>query len=294
MKTCRDFFIGIIPILIIAFLMTAGCVQNTAYQPPATLQETLLPGTTGAPTGTPLSTVEGSPVSSPVVTPASQPNGTIMNTMVTPGTSIPVPSSIVTTLTGSTTSATDGTTAAAGSTTGTTQPAGQGNITQTTVSTTQPTLATTTLPQGTPVPTTASTTNTVIAVLAADERFSTLVRMLGAADLGATLNGSGPFTVFAPTNEAFNVLPAGSLDDFLADPGGQLSEILRYHVVSGKYSVADLSGVSSLTTLQGEKISIEVVNGTVMIDEIRVIIPDTAAGNGVIHGIEGVLIPSSL
>ena len=121
--------------------------------------------------------------------------------------------------------------------------------------------------------------------------FTTLVAAVQAAGLVETLQGDGPFTVFAPTDEAFAALPEGTLDSLLADPAA-LAEILTYHVVSGKVLAADVVGLDSATTVQGSDISIEVVDGGVVLNgSSNVIATDVEASNGVVHVIDSVILP---
>ncbi len=121
--------------------------------------------------------------------------------------------------------------------------------------------------------------------------FDTLVAAVQAAGLVETLSGDGPFTVFAPTDEAFAALPEGTLDGLLADPEA-LADILTYHVVSGKVLAADVVGLSSATTVQGEDIAIAVVDGGVVLNgSSNVIATDVAASNGVVHVIDAVILP---
>jgi len=130
----------------------------------------------------------------------------------------------------------------------------------------------------------------IVEIAVDDGRFTTLVVALEAADLVETLEGSGPFTVFAPTDDAFNALPAGLIDDLLADIP-ELTEILTYHVVSGEYMAADVVGLNSLTTIQGTDITIQVNGDVVTIDDATIIITDIDASNGVIHVIDAVITP---
>ncbi len=123
--------------------------------------------------------------------------------------------------------------------------------------------------------------------------FNTLVTAVQAAGLVDTLNGEGPFTVFAPTDEAFAALPEGVLDGLLADPAA-LAEVLKYHVVSGEVLAADVVGLDSATTVQGEDIAIAVVDGTVVLNgTANVVTTDVMASNGVIHVIDAVILPPS-
>jgi uncharacterized surface protein with fasciclin (FAS1) repeats len=129
-------------------------------------------------------------------------------------------------------------------------------------------------------------------IAAGDPNFSTLVAALSAAGLVDTLAGEGQFTVFAPTNDAFAALPAGTVDALLADPTGDLTQILLYHVVDGVALASDVVGLDSVTTLQGEPISIEVVDGGVVLNgTVNVTTTDIMASNGVIHVIDAVLLP---
>jgi len=135
-------------------------------------------------------------------------------------------------------------------------------------------------------------TRTIVDIAVEDGRFETLVAALGAADLVETLQGEGPFTVFAPTDEAFAALPEGTVEALLADIPA-LTDILLYHVVPGKVMAADVIGLDgeSVATVQGAEVSISVVDGSVMINDSMVIIADIEASNGVIHVIDAVLLP---
>lgn len=121
--------------------------------------------------------------------------------------------------------------------------------------------------------------------------FTTLVTAVEAAGLVDVLKGEGPFTVFAPTEEAFAALPEGVLDGLLANTMA-LTEVLTYHVVSGKYMAADVVALSSLTTLQGGDLVIDTTDG-VKIDGANVVQTDIECSNGVIHVIDAVMIPGS-
>jgi uncharacterized surface protein with fasciclin (FAS1) repeats len=152
---------------------------------------------------------------------------------------------------------------------------------------TQPTPPAT--PSPTPSPTAAPKTIVVIAV--DDGRFTTLVAAVQAADLATTLNGPGPFTVFAPTDDAFKKLPAGTVDTLLKDPQGQLKQILLYHVVSGSYTTDQLVQMKSVQTLQGGYLNITEMNGTVMVNDATIVVPNIKASNGMIQVIDSVLLP---
>ncbi len=120
--------------------------------------------------------------------------------------------------------------------------------------------------------------------------FKTLVKAVQAAGLVDTLKGPGPFTVFAPTDEAFAKLPAGTLESLLANPE-QLKQVLTYHVVAGKVMASDVVKLKEAKTVQGSAAKIKVSGGEVMIDNARVIKTDIACDNGVIHVIDTVILP---
>jgi len=125
------------------------------------------------------------------------------------------------------------------------------------------------------------------AVAAGD--FQTLAAALDAAGLIETLKGKGPFTVFAPTDEAFAKLPAGTVEGLLADKE-KLTKILTYHVVPGRVTAAEVAGISSAKTVQGASLSIDASSG-VRVNDARVVQADVMASNGVIHVIDTVLLP---
>ena len=134
------------------------------------------------------------------------------------------------------------------------------------------------------------TKKTIVDLAVADSRFSTLVSAVKAAGLVETLSGDGPFTVFAPTNDAFNKLPKETLDAVLANKE-QLTAILTYHVVPGKVMAKDVVDLTSAKTVNGKELSIKVTGNNVMVDNANVIITDLEADNGVIHVIDTVLLP---
>jgi uncharacterized surface protein with fasciclin (FAS1) repeats len=121
--------------------------------------------------------------------------------------------------------------------------------------------------------------------------FSTLVAAVKAAGLVETLKGEGPFTVFAPTDEAFAKLPAGTVEGLLKDLP-KLKQILTYHVVSGKVMAADVVKLKSAKTVEGSDVKIDASNGGVKINNSTVVTPDVATDNGVIHIIDTVLLPA--
>jgi len=122
--------------------------------------------------------------------------------------------------------------------------------------------------------------------------FKTLAAALKAAGLIDTLKGKGPFTVFAPTDEAFAKLPAGTVEDLLKPENkAKLTAVLTYHVVAGKVMAADVVKLKSANTVNGKPVQIKVEGGTVMIDNAKVAKTDIGTSNGVIHVIDTVLLP---
>ncbi len=136
----------------------------------------------------------------------------------------------------------------------------------------------------------ASNTGDIVATAQSAGDFNTLIAAAKAAGLVDTLQSAGPFTVFAPTDEAFAKLPAGTVEHLLANPD-QLREILLYHVVPGRVMAADVVGLSSATTAQGSDIMIKLADGSVMIDNATVTATDIETSNGVIHVIDTVILP---
>lgn len=135
---------------------------------------------------------------------------------------------------------------------------------------------------------------TIVGVAASNPDFSTLVTAVTEAGLVDTLNSEGPFTVFAPTNEAFAALPAGQLDALLANKE-QLAAVLTYHVVAGKVMASDVVNLTSATSVQGEPITITVAaDGGVKVNDANVTATDIEASNGVIHVIDKVILPPSM
>jgi len=121
---------------------------------------------------------------------------------------------------------------------------------------------------------------------------TTLVAAVKAAGLVETLSGTGPFTVFAPTNEAFNKLPAGTVETLLKPAMKKdLTSVLTYHVVSGSYKAADLKNGLELTTVQGQKIKFTEKNGQWYVNDAKITITDAVSSNGVTHVIDAVLMP---
>ena len=133
---------------------------------------------------------------------------------------------------------------------------------------------------------------TIVEVAANNEDFTTLVAAVKAADLAETLSGEGPFTVFAPTNEAFEKLPEGTVEMLLKPENKEkLVAILTYHVVPGKVMAADVKTME-VETVEGSKANVKVADDKVMIDGAEVIATDVEASNGVIHVIDTVIMPA--
>jgi len=158
--------------------------------------------------------------------------------------------------------------------------------------------AATEVPMTTPAPTTTDADIVDTAIAAGD--FTTLVAAVEAAGLEDTLRGEGPFTVFAPTDDAFAALPDGTIETLLEDPAGDLTDILTYHVVAGAVPAADVVGLDGqqLTTVNGAAITVGVADdGSVTLtdaagNDVAVVATDIQANNGVIHVIDAVLLPA--
>lgn len=147
-------------------------------------------------------------------------------------------------------------------------------------------------------------TPNIVGVAAANDNFSTLVAAVTAAGLVETLSGEGPFTVFAPTNDAFAKLPAGTVETLLLpESKDALTGILTYHVVAGKFEAAAVidainanNGTFTVTTVQGGTIDLSLMDGNVILTDAKggkstVVIADVAASNGVIHALDTVVMP---
>ena len=134
----------------------------------------------------------------------------------------------------------------------------------------------------------------IVAVAAGNQDFKTLVAAVEAAGLVDTLKGEGPFTVFAPTDAAFEALPAGTVEELLKPENkDKLTAILTYHVVPGKVMSSDLAGKElAADTVQGSKLEINATQG-VMVEDAKVVTPDIQASNGVIHVIDKVILLES-
>lgn len=140
--------------------------------------------------------------------------------------------------------------------------------------------------------TSGTNTKDIVDTAASAGSFNTLVQALQAADLVDTLRGQGPFTVFAPTDEAFAKLPAGTLENLLKPENkGQLQAILTYHVVAGKVMSSDAAMLSSAKTVNGQSFQITKSGSGLMVDNAHVTKADIMTSNGVIHVIDEVIIP---
>lgn len=132
---------------------------------------------------------------------------------------------------------------------------------------------------------------TVVEIAAGNPSFSTLVTAVKAAGLAETLSGKGPFTIFAPTNEAFAKLPAGTVETLLKPENKEkLQKILTLHVVPAKVMAADVK-TGAVPTVNGEKLNVVVKDGVVTVNEAKVITTDIVGSNGVIHVIDTVILP---
>ncbi len=132
---------------------------------------------------------------------------------------------------------------------------------------------------------------TVVAIAAGNPDFSTLVAAVKAADLAETLSGAGPFTVFAPTNAAFDKLPKGTVEDLLKPENkAKLAAILTYHVVAGKVMAADVK-TGMVKTVQGTDLDVKVTADGVTVNDAKVVKTDIVGSNGVIHVIDTVVLP---
>ena len=132
---------------------------------------------------------------------------------------------------------------------------------------------------------------TVVDIIVNSDDHNTLEAAVLAAGLETTLSQDGPFTVFAPTDAAFEALPEGVLDDLLADPTGQLTDILLYHVVNAKAMSADLADGQKIETVFGQNLTVSITSEGVFINDAQVTVADIEATNGVVHVIDAVLLP---
>jgi transforming growth factor-beta-induced protein len=142
-------------------------------------------------------------------------------------------------------------------------------------------------------PKASAKTNTILRIAENSGQFKTLLAALTAAELTEVLGGSGPFTVFAPNDEAFAKLPKGTVEKLLKKENrSQLVGILKYHVVAGKLSAKELVGAERSKTLQGGTVAVNIAGGRVTINQANIETSDVGADNGVIHIIDAVLMPS--
>lgn len=145
-----------------------------------------------------------------------------------------------------------------------------------------------------PAEETMADSETIVDVAIANGSFETLVAAVQAADLGETLSAEGPYTVFAPTDEAFAALPEGILETLLLPENKEtLQQILTYHVVASEVPSSDIAP-GAVPTVADEDVTLSVDDSTVMVNEATVVQPDVMASNGVIHVIDAVLLPPSL
>lgn len=135
----------------------------------------------------------------------------------------------------------------------------------------------------------------IVSLAVGNDNLSTLVAAVKAAGLVETLQGDGPFTVFAPTNEAFAALPEGTLDALLKPENkDKLTSILTYHVLASKVMSSDLSNGQKANTVEGEAIKVTMKGDGVMINDARVVAADVSASNGVVHVIDKVILPPGI
>ena len=133
----------------------------------------------------------------------------------------------------------------------------------------------------------------IVETAVANGSFNTLVAAVKAAGLVETLSGTGPFTVFAPVDAAFDALPAGTVDTLVKPENkAQLTGILTYHVVAGKVMSSDLTDGMTATTVNGQTVTFKLTGGKVMVNDAEVIIADVETDNGVVHAINAVLMPA--
>ena len=150
----------------------------------------------------------------------------------------------------------------------------------------------TTLSLAAPVNAEATTEQSIPAIASSSERLETLVAAVTATELVGALSGEGPFTVFAPTDEAFGRLPDGTIESLLEEPGKKtLTRILTHHVIPGRYEASDLVGMDSIETLAGTSLTLASLKGRLLVEESIVESANIGASNGVVHIIDRVLLP---
>lgn len=139
-----------------------------------------------------------------------------------------------------------------------------------------------------------SSNMTIISIASANGNLSTLVQAIQQAERTQLLDSEGPFTVFAPTNDAFETLPEGTLEDLMKPENKQkLADILAYHIVEGSVMTADLADGQTITTVQGNTLNVSKENGKIIINGAQVVEADVDASNGTVHVINKVLMPSN-
>ncbi|HEY3363145.1 MAG TPA: fasciclin domain-containing protein, partial [Methanosarcina sp.] len=139
-----------------------------------------------------------------------------------------------------------------------------------------------------------SDNNQTIVQIAEGAGYTTFASLMRDSGLEDTLNKGGPYTIFAPTDLAFESLPEGMLDDLRSNKE-KLNRILTYHIVDGEYRASTLKNMNSLTSLETGELAVDTTtSGQIMVGNATIIEPDTIAGNGIIHGIDKVLIPSGI
>ncbi|MDK2890355.1 MAG: hypothetical protein PWR21_987 [Methanoculleus sp.] len=132
---------------------------------------------------------------------------------------------------------------------------------------------------------------TIGEVLARDGNFSTLIHAIDAAGIEGALAGPGPYTIFAPTDEAFARLPDTAMEELFGDPKGNLAEILLYHMAPDEYTASDLAANDTVATVQGNPVAVGFSGGNLAVNAAEVVRADIPAANGVIHAIDAVMIP---
>ncbi|MCK9278629.1 MAG: fasciclin domain-containing protein [Methanoculleus sp.] len=135
---------------------------------------------------------------------------------------------------------------------------------------------------------------TIDEVLVRDGNFSTFVQAIDAAGLEKTFTGPGPYTVFAPTDEAFSRLPDAVMEELFDDPKGNLAEVLLYHVAPGNCMASGIAANGTIATVQGSPIAVDATGGNVMVNDAEVIRADIPAANGVICAIDAVMLPPGM
>lgn len=128
-------------------------------------------------------------------------------------------------------------------------------------------------------------------ILGRDGNFSTFIDAIEIAGLQGIFTGSGPYTVFAPTDEAFDRLPDAVMEDLFNDPKGNLAEVLLYHMAPGRHTVADIAANDTVATVQGSSLAVDAAGGVATVNGAELVRADIPASNGVIHVIDTVMLP---